>query len=79
MVVGVPSYKYGEDIFAFVKLKEGAQPLTADEVKAFCKGKIASIKIPEYVQFVDSFPVSDTGKILKRILRDDAKKIVGKD
>ena len=79
VVVGVPSYKYGEDIFAFVKLKEGAQPLTADEVKAFCKGKIASIKIPEYVQFVDSFPVSDTGKILKRILRDDAKKIVGKD
>lgn len=78
VVVGVPSYKYGEDIFAFVRLNPGCT-LTVDELKSFCKGKIASIKIPAYIAFTDSFPVSDTGKILKRELRIAAQKLVRKD
>ena len=68
-VAGVPSEKYGEEVGAFVILKEGQQ-LTGEEVRDFCRGQIARFKIPKYVFFVDSFPITGSGKIQKFKLRE---------
>ena len=67
-VLGVPSPKYGEDVVAFVQLKEGAV-LTQEELQDFCKGKIAGIKIPSHIEFVDSYPYTASGKVQKFKLR----------
>ena len=72
-VVGVPDVKYGEELCAWVKMKPG-QTMTEQEVKDFCKGKIAHFKIPRYVLFVDDFPMSVTGKIQKFVMRDQSIK-----
>lgn len=68
-VAAVPSKKYGEEVGAFIILKEGAN-LTDDMVKDFCRGKIARHKIPKYVFFVNEFPMTGSGKIQKFKLRD---------
>lgn len=68
-VVGVPSKKYGEQVGAFIKLKSGRQ-LTEEEVQEFCRGKIARYKIPQFIFFVDGFPMTASGKIQKYKLRD---------
>jgi fatty-acyl-CoA synthase len=68
-VVGVPDLKYGEELCAWVRLREG-QTATAEEIKEFCKGQIAHYKIPRYVKFVDEFPMTVTGKIQKFIIRE---------
>jgi fatty-acyl-CoA synthase len=75
-VVGVPDVKYGEELCAWVKMKPG-QTMTDQEVKDFCKGKIAHFKIPRYVLFVDDFPMSVTGKIQKFVMRDESIKQLG--
>jgi fatty-acyl-CoA synthase len=68
-VIGVPDEKYGEELMAWVKLRPGAT-LTADDLRAFCRGKIATYKIPRYVKFVDEFPMTVTGKIQKYRMRE---------
>ncbi len=68
-VAAVPSKKYGEEVGAFIILHEGAS-LTEDEVRDFCRGKIARHKIPKYIFFVDSFPMTGSGKIQKFKLKD---------
>jgi fatty-acyl-CoA synthase len=68
-VIGIPDVRLGEDVLAWVKPKEGAQ-LTADMIKQFCKGKIADFKIPRHVKFVDSYPMTVTGKIQKFLMRE---------
>ena len=68
-VIGVPDLKYGEEIMAWVQLAEG-QSVTDDEIKAFCKGKIAHFKIPRYISFVNDFPMTVTGKIRKAEMRE---------
>jgi fatty-acyl-CoA synthase len=68
-VAGVPSEKYGEEVGAFVILKDGTQ-LTSEEIRDFCRGQIARFKIPKYVFFVDSFPITGSGKIQKFKLRE---------
>jgi fatty-acyl-CoA synthase len=68
-VIGVPDVKYGEEIMAWVKLREEAD-LTEDELKAFCRGKIAHYKIPRYVRFVPEFPMTVTGKVQKYRMRE---------
>ncbi len=68
-VVGVPSNKYGEEVGAFIK-KKGNADLLEEDVKDFCRGKIARYKIPKYIFFVDDFPMTASGKIQKYILRD---------
>lgn len=73
-VAAIPSKKYGEEIGAFIILKEGAK-LEAEDVKDFCKDKIARYKIPKYIFFVDSFPLTGSGKIQKFKLKDIALKI----
>jgi fatty-acyl-CoA synthase len=68
-VVGVPDQKFGEEIAACIKLGEG-ETATADEIRDFCKGKLAHFKIPRYVHFVREFPMTVTGKVQKYILRE---------
>ena len=75
-VVGVPDKKYGEELCAWVKVKEG-QVLNEQEVKDFCKGKIAHYKTPRYVLFVNDFPMGVTGKIQKFRMREDSIRILG--
>ena len=70
-VIGVPDAKYGEELMAWVKLRPGAR-LTGDELRSFCKGKIATYKIPRYWKFVDGFPMTVTGKIQKYKMREVA-------
>ena len=72
-VVGVPSEKYGEEVAAFIKLKEGEQA-TQDEIKTFCKEGISRFKIPKYILFSEEFPMTASGKIRKVDLRDIAKR-----
>jgi len=75
-VYGVPSYKYGEEVAAAVKLKPGAQ-VTPVELEEFCKGSISDFKVPRYIQFVDEFPLTASGKIQKFILRARAAEDFG--
>ncbi|MBV9936751.1 MAG: AMP-binding protein [Actinobacteria bacterium] len=75
-VIGVPDAKFGEEIMAWVKVREGAA-LTEDEVKAFCQGKIAHYKVPRYVKFADDFPMTVTGKIQKFKMRETAMAELG--
>ena len=69
-VIGVPDEKYGEELCAWIKLKDG-EAANEDEIKAFCKGQIAHFKIPRYVRFVDGFPMTVTGKIQKFKMREE--------
>jgi len=71
-VVGVPSEKYGEEVCAFIKLKEGEQA-TEEEIKSFCKEGISRFKIPRYILFSEEFPMTASGKIRKVDLRDIAR------
>jgi fatty-acyl-CoA synthase len=75
-VIGVPSERYGEEVMAWVKLKEGATP-TADSLEAFCRGHIATNKIPRYWKFVDSFPMTVTGKMQKYLMREASVEELG--
>ena len=70
-VVGIPDQKYGEIVGAFVKVKKGQQ-LCEAEVQEFCRGKIARYKIPKHVFFVDDFPKTASGKVMKYKLREMA-------
>jgi fatty-acyl-CoA synthase len=70
-VVGIPCEKYGEEVVAFIRVKEG-HVLTPQAVQSFCKGQIARWKIPKYVFFVGSFPTTTSGKIQKSKLRQMA-------
>jgi fatty-acyl-CoA synthase len=75
-VIGVPDKKYGEELMAWIKLKIGTSS-TAEEIKAFCDGKIARFKIPKYMKFVDEFPMTVSGKIQKYKMRDISIKELG--
>lgn len=75
-VFGVPDDKYGEEVCAWIKLKP-SECLTKDDVLAFCKGQIAHYKIPRYVEFVDQFPMTVTGKVQKYLMRKEATERLG--
>ena len=70
-VYGVPDRKYGEQVMAAIVPKKGVE-LTEEEVKEYCHGKIANYKIPKYVRFVESYPMTASGKIQKFKLREMA-------
>jgi fatty-acyl-CoA synthase len=70
-VIGIPSERYGEEVMAWVKLREGAGT-SDEELVAYCRGKIATYKIPRYWKFVDAFPMTVTGKIQKFKMREAA-------
>jgi fatty-acyl-CoA synthase len=75
-VIGVPDQRYGEELMAWVVPRPGAN-LTEEEVREFCQGKIAHYKIPRYVKFVDSFPMTVTGKVQKFKMRESAIEELG--
>jgi fatty-acyl-CoA synthase len=69
-VIGVPDEKYGEELCAWIRMREGAEPLDAAAIRAFATGKLAHYKIPRYVQIVDDFPMTVTGKVRKVEMRE---------
>lgn len=72
-VIGVPDFKYGEEVMAWVILADGAN-VTGEELKNYCKGQIATFKIPKYWKFVDEFPTTVTGKVRKVEMREISAK-----
>ena len=75
-VIGVPDEKFGEEIMAWVKLREG-ETATVEEIRDYCRGKIGHYKIPRYVRFVDAFPMTVTGKVQKFLMRDESIAALG--
>ncbi len=69
-VIGVPDARYGEELMAWVKLRDGAPVLTVEMLREFCTGKLAHFKIPRYLKVVDAFPMTVTGKIRKVEMRE---------
>jgi fatty-acyl-CoA synthase len=77
-VVGVPDETYGEELCAWIRMREGADPLDADTVRAYATGRLAHYKIPRYVMVVDAFPMTVTGKVRKVQMREEAAKALGR-
>jgi fatty-acyl-CoA synthase len=76
-VIGVPDARYGEEIMAWLRLRPGAPPIDAAELRAYCEGRIAHNKIPRYVRVVDQFPMTVTGKVRKVEMREISVKELG--
>jgi fatty-acyl-CoA synthase len=68
-VVGVPDPKFGEEVAAWIKLREG-QTASEAEMREYCKGRLAHFKIPKYIRFVDEYPMTVTGKVQKYLIRE---------
>ena len=71
-VIGVPNNKYGEEVCAFIKIREGMQA-SENEIKEYCKDGISRFKMPKYVMFTNDLPMTASGKIRKVELREIAK------
>jgi fatty-acyl-CoA synthase len=71
-VVGLPDKKYGEELCAWIVLREG-QKATEEDIRNYCNGQIAHYKIPRYIRFVDEFPMTVTGKVQKYLIRQKMK------
>ncbi|MEU0094925.1 AMP-binding protein [Kribbella sp. NPDC006257] len=76
-VIGVPDERYGEELCAWIKLRDGAEPLDEEKVREFATGKLARYKIPRYVLLVDDFPMTVTGKIRKVEMRAKTVELLG--
>jgi fatty-acyl-CoA synthase len=68
-IIGVPDMKYGEEVCAWIRLRDGQQA-TEEEVREYCRGQIASYKIPRYIRFTTEFPTTVTGKMQKFRMRE---------
>jgi fatty-acyl-CoA synthase len=73
----VPNAKYCEELMAWVKLRADAAPLTSDDLRDYCPGKLAHYKIPRYLKVVDGFPMTVTGKIRKVEMREVSIEEIG--
>jgi long-chain acyl-CoA synthetase len=73
-VVGVPDKKVGERIKAFVVLKEDVKGITGYDLTKWCRERLASYKVPQYIEFRDSLPKSKVGKLLRREIRTQERK-----
>jgi fatty-acyl-CoA synthase len=76
-VIGVPDARYGEEIMAWIKVRDGAAALSEDDVREFCRGRIAHFKVPRYVHVTDEFPMTVTGKVQKYKMRESAIELLG--
>ncbi len=76
-VIGVPDERYGEEVMAWIRLRDGAAPLDATAIRDFCQGRIAHYKIPRYVHVAAEFPMTVTGKVQKYLMRDEAVALLG--
>jgi fatty-acyl-CoA synthase len=75
-VIGVPDARYGEELMAWIRLRPGATPITAESLRDFCTGKLAHYKIPRYVHITDEFPMTVTGKVRKVEMREKSVEIL---
>lgn len=75
-VIGVPDAEYGEELMAWVRMRQGAPALDAEALRRFCAGKLAHYKIPRYVHVVDEFPMTVTGKVRKVEMRAQAPALI---
>ena len=75
-VIGVPDVRYGEQVMAWVQLRDGADT-TGEDIKEFCRGSIAHYKVPRYIKFTDTFPMTITGKIQKFKMREQSIEELG--
>ncbi|GBQ03546.1 AMP-binding protein [Streptomyces spongiicola] len=75
-VVGVPDRYYGEELIAWIRLRDGAAPMSATELWAYCAGRLAHFKIPRYVAVTDSFPMTASGKVRKVELRERSAALI---
>ena len=75
-VIGVPDQRYGEEVMAWVMLRQDGQS-SPEEIREFCRGKIAHYKVPRYVKIADEFPMTVTGKIQKFRMREMAVEELG--
>jgi fatty-acyl-CoA synthase len=75
-VIGVPDARYGEELMAWIRLRPGATPITAESLREFCTGKLAHYKIPRYVHITDEFPMTVTGKVRKVEMREKSVEIL---
>jgi len=73
----VPDAKYGDELMAWIVLRPGSTPLTAEAVRAYCAGQLTHYKIPRYVHIVEGFPMTVTGKVRKVEMREEAIGILG--
>ncbi len=76
-VIGVPDERYGEELMAWIRMREGATPLTDTDIREFCTGSLAHFKIPRYVHIVEEFPMTVTGKVRKVQMREEAVGLLG--
>ncbi|MCW2584346.1 MAG: short-chain acyl-CoA synthetase, partial [Klenkia sp.] len=76
-VIGVPDQKFGEELMAWVQLRPGAGPMTAETLRAYCTGKLAHYKVPRYVKVVEAFPMTVTGKVRKVEMRQVSSEELG--
>jgi fatty-acyl-CoA synthase len=74
-VIGIPDETFGEEVMAWIILKEG-QTAACDEIKEYCRGKISRHKIPRYIEFTDSYPMTASGKIQKFRLKEQAQQAI---
>ena len=75
-VIGVPDVRYGEQVMAWVQLRDGADT-TGEDIKEFCRGSIAHYKVPRYIKFTDTFPMTITGKVQKFKMREQSIEELG--
>ncbi|MBE3002404.1 AMP-binding protein [Nocardiopsis sp. HNM0947] len=75
-VIGVPDEKYGEELMAWVRMREGAEPITRDALRDFCSTRVAHYKVPRYVHVVEEFPMTVTGKVRKVEMRERAAELL---
>ena len=71
-VVGLPDERFGEEVCAWIRLRPGTQ-VAADDIREFLAGRVAHFKVPRYIDFVDEFPMTVTGKVKKYLIRESAQ------
>jgi fatty-acyl-CoA synthase len=76
-VVGVPHERFGEEVCAWIKLRAG-ESVSSEEIREYCKGQIAHFKIPSHIAFVESFPMTVTGKVQKYLIRQQIAAELGR-
>ena len=77
-VVGVPDARYGEELCAWIRLRTGVQA-SEEEIRSFCRARLAHFKVPRYVLFVEEFPMTVTGKIQKYKMREESIRVLRLD
>jgi fatty-acyl-CoA synthase len=76
-IFGVPDAKFGEELCAWIRLKSG-ETATDEEIRRYCRDQIAHYKVPRHIRFVESYPMTVTGKVQKYLMREAMAKELGR-